>query len=206
MMRHNNIWFIIFTVIMGASGCSKNRTQDKVEKLIRDHLQLRPRMQVQDVYKLLYQRHMGAGHLITDTAKARQYLLKEMEAVATQPNRPEENLVERIAEDSSVVRINLYPFIKINGSADQLFTALLESVAQTTPNIKALRSDWEWFVRHSAGLGFEPMVVDSFHSQVVSMNYPMIHHSDRYTMHYRPAYRILLYKIWKQYYPDIHSD
>ena len=52
---------------------------------IERQLKTYPESTLQDVYKSFYQDHFGPGHMIADTASARQYLMYELSQMTEKP-------------------------------------------------------------------------------------------------------------------------
>ena len=52
---------------------------EKLIELVKKHKELRPLMEIQDVYKLLYQSILGLGHLLENHQRAKKYLYDELD-------------------------------------------------------------------------------------------------------------------------------
>ena len=89
-----------------------------------EHLRRRPRMEVRDVYKLLYQGVFGVAHIMGE--KAWERLIEEAERVA-QMDHLDEPLVESVSVDGRLVRVNLRPYVRQGGDLRALYKAMLES-------------------------------------------------------------------------------
>ena len=77
---------------------------EELERVLRLHAALYPRMQVQDVVKLLFQSEYGPGHLITDSRQSLQRLQEEYD----QMNCREKNIVPL---GNGLVRVPLGAFL-----------------------------------------------------------------------------------------------
>ena len=95
------------------NNCS-NKSDDLLN-LILEHQNKYPKMEVQDVYKLLYQSVFGVKHLLKDTAMSHLYLIEEFNSVESK-NEP---LFENISLKNDVVRVNLKSF-KYKNLSDEI--------------------------------------------------------------------------------------
>ncbi len=166
--------------------------QQTLAEHLKAHHQTRPHMQIQDIYKLLYQAYMGIGHLIADQDSALAYLRRECEALSTLGG--DEPLWEPISLDGAVGRVNLRPFLHSGMELESLAAALMD-FAQHPPGTKQqLQTAWQ-DVGHLMDAGQLTLwPVQEFRDlteQLEQNDYPAMHHSAAYRKAYRPAYRIL---------------
>lgn len=153
--------------------------------LIQDHNKKRPNMTLNDLYKMVYQSVLGPGHMITDDAKEK--LEKELEEVEASD---EEELVENISLDRTIVRINLRPF-KFKGlSADKLFEAMKTSAEEIKATKEDLVSLWAE-VGNLCAFGCIQEPIDKIQPWIKSWKYPPGSHSMIYETIYKPAYRVV---------------
>jgi len=174
--------------VVVALGCSPHRTS--ILSPLNEQLRLHPGMQVEDVYKLVHQGTFGNGHLITDEAEARRYLLSELESVKADAT---EEFVEVLDGRATIVRVNLRPF-KARGIDPQLLVgAMIASAKAIHPDPAAFERSWREIV-DAAGRGSLPWSADAlraFAAAKKAEGYPAIHHSDVYVATYSPAYRVV---------------
>jgi hypothetical protein len=180
--------------------------EKNIKQIVQRHIQMRPSMRIDDVYKLLYQSRMGIGHLITDTLNAKKYLMDEIMSIDENDPFVCDSLVEWISNDSTMMRINLRSFKKKNLSADKLFQAMLGTVANHKQKKQELISDWIVYVNllKNDEITMSQAGLEEFNAMVEQKAYPVIHHSAKYAEIYKPAYRVLLYDEWKNIFSDIH--
>lgn len=152
------------------------------------HIQIRPRMQIEDVYKLLYQSANGIGHFLTDTSAVRSYLQYEIAHLAPHDG---EALVEPLRSDCTLVRVNLRPYLAGGGSAESLFRSMLITERTFKPDPDEFVRLWTQFVRHAGAFGFSTATADAFDRRMKADGYPAVHHSMAYSESYHPAYRVL---------------
>jgi hypothetical protein len=162
-----------------------------VLELVEYHQQLRPRLQVQDVYKLLYQANFGVEHFLTDTAGVRKYLFDELATMDTTSQG--EQLIERISPTDEIVRINLRPFKQLQLDPEKLVQAMFLSASETKPDTEGFYHDWNEFtslVRYGF-LKFPVNDVQEWDARVSAGNLQPPHHSRQYMELYKPAYRVV---------------
>lgn len=162
-----------------------------VLQLVEYHQQIRPRLQVQDVYKLLYQANFGVEHFLTDTAGVRKYLFDELATMDT--TNQDEQLIERISPTDEIVRINLRPFKQLRLDPEKLVQAMFLSASETKPDTEGLYHDWNEFISlvRYGFLNFPMKDVDEWDARVSAGNLQPTHHSQQYMDTYKPAYRVV---------------
>lgn len=162
-----------------------------VARLVSEHLARRPAMQVQDIYKLLYQAVRGPEHLVTVPAEFAARLRAEWEAVSADDSDP---LLESIRPDGSLVRANLRTWKARGGDLDVLAKVCLQTVRYAWGTAEDLRQAWSAFVeicRADSAMPYSLSEVLAFSRWLEEQSYPVVHHSERYHTLYRPAYRLV---------------
>lgn len=114
-------------------------------ELVREHKKMRPLMEIQDVYKLIYQSTLGLGHLLKNHETAKDYLIDEIENI--QKVIVKEVLIEDISINNSMVRVNLRPFNEKKMSPEKLFDAMLLTEKKNTSTINDFIKTWELFIK-----------------------------------------------------------
>jgi hypothetical protein len=168
-----------------------------VLQLVEYHQQLRPQMQVEDVYKLLYQANFGVEHFLTDTAGVRKHLFDELATMDTTNHG--EQLIERISPTDEIVRINLRPFRQLKLDPHLLIRVIFSSASETTPDTEGLYHDWNEFVslvRYDF-LKFPMKDVHEWDARVSAGNLQPAHHSQQYVELHKPAYRVVKRAIFE---------
>ncbi|UCE29695.1 MAG: hypothetical protein JSV85_02975 [Candidatus Bathyarchaeota archaeon] len=168
-----------------------------LEKLVRQHQELRPSLEVVDVYKMLYQGVFGVQHILH--SKARRILEEEMSALETSEFR-KEPLIESISIDNLMVRINLRQFKMRGLSSDDLYLAMVRSARERKGTRKAFLRLWNQFESavKAGKLNFKRSSLEEFRKKVKKESFPPYHHSERYRRLYRPAYRIVKSEVFKK--------
>jgi hypothetical protein len=158
---------------------------------LRDHLLAHPEARARDAYKLLHQSVFGPAHLIPDRAAAARYLAEEWAAMGA--TLPGEALLEPLAEEPPLVRVDLRPYRDAGGEPDALVDALVATAA-------TVRGDAELFAACLAGA---VAVVGELRGEAEAAalrpllergpeGFPPLHHSPEYVAAYHPAYRVVL--------------
>lgn len=180
---------------LGLCGQSLNTVSIRaaVERQMTDY----PLSTLQDVYKSFYQEHFGPGHMISDTASVRRYLLhelSEMEETATP------YYYEPTGSQGAYVRVYLSAVADSLITSEQLLEAFVES-ANSWQKPDAKWSDkWQAIVKVVKENGME---MDGFDADLpllneAARNSQAVHHSHRYTEAYHPHYRIVERRIFEE--------
>lgn len=149
-------------------------------------------MQVQDIYKLLYQGVCGPGHWMPDPEKFTERLRSELADLKPDPHEP---LFEAIRPDGRLQRIALRACLRLNVSLPALATACLEAGRQTWGTARELAGVWAAFttqVESGCCPALSPVEIRAFGLQMEGLGYPPVHHSPEYAARYRPAYRLVV--------------
>ncbi len=194
------------------AACSMN--PDSLESFLAASVRARPEMEVQDLYKLLYQGHFGIGHLIASRDAASEYLFREMGAISAQPPnplipasaeaQPPDPLLESCSPDGKMVRVNLRPFGRLFLDPEKLLDAMMETARLTAADTASFRAEWEKvgiFIRKGA-LHFETAAYDALSRDMREAGFPAVHHSQKYSQRYHPAYRVVLREQFVRCFPD----
>lgn len=179
---------------------SKNGADRFLGALLQAQAKKYPLMQIQDVYKLLYQSAFGNAHLLRDPESAQKYLSLELEEVEAR-DMP---LLESISPDSSSVRVNLCAFRFRRLNKNLLFEAMLKSAGRTRGDLKLFRKRWRGFVNlvERRDLPFKPEAVKAFEKKYLSEPHEM-HHSEIYRKAYSPHYRVVRREVFTRLFPGI---
>jgi hypothetical protein len=178
----------VLLLVVLTFGCTK---QDPTfEKTLKDHLQRHPKMEIQDVYKLVYQAAMGNEHLMTDTSAVRRYLMDELNSVDTSTTEP---MAETISPDGELIRLNLRPYKAARGDVQDLYYAVSATSRWFQKSEKRLQRWWEEIEELGAKhkIPFERDSLRGYFVRIKSEHFPPVHHSASYTQAYRPAYRVV---------------
>ncbi|MGE5123215.1 MAG: hypothetical protein ACM3H7_01765 [Acidobacteriaceae bacterium] len=160
-------------------------------ELVSQHLGWYPLMQVADVYKLLYQGVMGAEHLLSTPGEFIRHLEAEYESLLPDPAG---RLLEPVRPDRSMLRLNLRPYKSRRDPLNALFSPLLETAQVSSSDPALLPSVWSAWVASgwkALAPGIEPDRIRTFTGWLEGAGFPSVHHSQVYSLHYQPAYRLI---------------
>lgn len=150
-----------------------------------------PRLEAQDVYKLVLQATMGSRHAGLDSAMAAEWLSRE---VATLGPGPQEPRLDTISADGRMVRVHLRPFLASGGDRGALIAAFVRTAHEFRGSTAVLRRQLGYAER-MADAGLLPVGRPALHRFFETMRargYPAVDHSEAYEVAYRPAYRVVL--------------
>jgi len=157
--------------------------------IVRSHKVRYPEMDVNDLYKLVHQAALGPGHAVDDPAGARGYLERELGGMGEGLYEP---LLDPISGDCELVRVHLRPYQESGRDLDTLLDAFVRTANEYHGSVGVLEKYWD----AACQTGLWPLpVMDEFFAGMKKMEFPAVHHSDRYSELYRPAYRVVLRKL-----------
>jgi hypothetical protein len=165
-----------------------------VGQLLGQHLQRYPRMELADIYKLLHQAAMGAGHAVQDAEAARAMLRSEAQRLGEGPPDP---IADPISPDGRLVRVHLRAYAAARGDVDALADAFLA----TAHRFAASREKLEKFcaclgdLADARGIPFSRTQVSGYFDVIAAQDYPPVRHSEAYRAAYQPAYRVVLLEL-----------
>ena len=170
--------------------------KDKVEALIRKHMNRRPLMRAVDIYKLLHQGVFGIGHLLNENART---FLEAEASTLILDEQPEEPLLEEVSADGSMVRVNLRPYLRRGLPLNRLFSAM-EASAEEKGKENDFIEAWSLFkeLARSGSSVFDEKEIEELDREVRPGGCPTRHHSEVYRKAYSPAYRVVKLSMMKK--------
>ena len=170
---------------------------EELMQLVARHIEQRPAMHVQDVYKLLYQAIRGAEHNLPSPDLFTTRLQEELASLSPDPSEP---LCESIRPDNALQRINLRAYLADSHDPDWLVEACLKTAKLKWGSQQDLIEVWQTFI-YSVDAGYFPTISKdqacAFSIWLETHNFPSVHHSTIYQNTYRPDYRL----VASQYLP-----
>ncbi len=165
--------------------------------LLQQHLERYPRMELADVYKLLHQAALGAGHAI-DLPCAHERLQQEVAAAGDGPDEP---MPDPISPDGKLVRVHLRAYVNARHDLDALSDAFARTAREYPPSGERLERFCACLrdLASAGGIPFSREDASGYVAQMAMADYPAVHHSDAYRSLYRPAYRVIAI----EYLPEI---
>ena len=166
-----------------------------VRSAIERQLATYPESTLQDIYKSFYQEHFGPGHIISDTASARRYLMKEL----SEMGENQSPYFEPTGSQGDYVRVYLSAIADNLISAEQLLDAFVRSAnSWQEPSISWLEQ-WETIV---SVIQANKMEIEDFETDLpllneAARNNQAVHHSQPFNEAYHPHYRIVERSIFE---------
>lgn len=182
----------------------KPSTKDALWELVNFHQRLRPRLEIQDAYKLLYQSVFGVGHIIRSGGQAFECLKRELDTIDLRL-QPQEELVENISLGGNAVRVNLRPFARLGLEVEKLFAAMKLSAEKNRGTMDEFQRVWSDFgsLVRSGAFGFDLQKFKEFARFARDNKYPVVHHSHAYSRIYAPSYRVAEAGILLESFPGL---
>lgn len=173
-----------------------------VRSAIEQQLVTYPESSLQDIYKSFYQEHFGPGHIISDTASARRYLMSELSEMG-EISSP---YFEPTGSQGDYVRVYLSAVADNRITAEQLLDALVRSAnSWQEPSVNWMEK-WGTIV---SVIQANKMEIEGFEADLpllneAAQNNQAVHHSRRYNEVYHPHYRIVERSIFeRELYPAL---
>ena len=154
-----------------------------------------PESTLQDIYKSFYQEHFGPGHIISDTASARRYLMREL----SEMSETESPYFEPTGSQGDYVRIYLSAISDSLITTEQLLDAFIRSAnLWQEPTVRWMEK-WEAIVSIIQANKIELEGFETDHPLLTeaARNSQAVHHSRRYNDTYHPHYRIVERSIFE---------
>ena len=167
-----------------------------VRTAIERQLATYPESTLQDIYKSFYQEHFGPGHIISDTASARRYLMREL----SEMGKTQSPYFEPTGSQGDYVRVYLSAIADSLITTEQLLDALIRSAnSWQEPSVNWLEK-WGAIV---SVIQANKIEIDGFETDLpllteAARNNQAVHHSRRYNEAYHPHYRIVERSIFER--------
>ncbi len=147
-------------------------------------------MEVQDLYKFVYQAVLGSEHAVEEATFARQSIEREWAALRHGPPEP---LLEPLTPDSLYLRVNLRPFLARGGDPDDLLAAFMATAKGAAGSQARLNRFRGYALRsaRAAEIAFSSREMDAFFDTQQRFGLSPVHHSPQYEAAYAPAYRVV---------------
>lgn len=157
----------------------------ELRAVILEHLARYPLMELRDIVKLMYQQEMGCAHMLEDTDAAYSYLKHELASVEAD----EAPLLEDIGGGFS--RLDLRAAKALGITAEGIFDLMVRTATSCIGSIERFEASLGLLKSGDIPIpeGGEPL--DGFLEKYSAAGYPPIHHSERFTEAYSPAYRVI---------------
>lgn len=158
-----------------------------MRSLLLEHARRYPLWECTDLYKLLHQSALGPEHAVTDEARARAWLERELSEL-DRTNPPDEPLLDPLNPDGTLVRVHLRPWLAQNHDSE----ALLQAFVRTANTWELKREQLsENFKLAQELVLFDMKNLTAFFREREAQGFPAVHHSEAFRQHYHPAYRVV---------------
>ena len=164
----------------------------ELETILKSHAKRYPLMKPTDAVKLIYQNEFGGGHLIRDEETCLNYLRREYADLEKDPTVP---LYEDIG--NGIVRVNLAAVREED--LEQLGKAFIDSAAKHKGTLDSFLNKLEVLRKLTAEgvFTFDTNALSVYLSEYKAAGYPVVSHSPDYRAFYKPAYRIMLFEVFR---------
>ena len=194
-----------------------SETHDKTSDLLLNHCKTYPMLQIQDVFKFLYQSAFGCEHMISSMEDAIEGIGREYERCCAGKKLPAPPHI--IPLDGNYSRVSLSylqnripdstfangipDFSLKNGISASAFSAGLSAAtlgklffysAKKEPDGMSTLLKKIEIARELANAGILPFSKEEFHEKITEWEangYPAVHHSEAFRESYHPAYRVI---------------
>ncbi len=166
---------------------------NNLKNILLKHYKLYPKIQLQDIVKLLYQSEYAGGHMIEDEENSLNRLKDEFSLLNSYPivgNEPE-GIFEDIG--SGLCRLHLRGLVGRNIELKTVNKFFVETAKEVKGSIKGFEEKLEVLIECCRGglLPYSWEDVKSYLRQYKDRGYPLVSHSDTYREYYKPSYRIV---------------
>lgn len=158
---------------------------------MKEHASSYPEMQIQDVFKLIYQSEFGGGHMIDDKEKSLDWIKKEYLFIREQNQILCNKVCEDIGGDMSRVYLRALEQGLFTETLNEMF---VQSANTKTGTVEGLEEKLEQFLENCEAYGFLKKDAERAAAEWKSKGYPAIHHSEAFRDKYFPAYRVVMKK------------
>ena len=198
-------WFfliLLLTLTLGYVNAQGNH-QVMIQVAIERQMISFPASTLKDLYKSFFQNRFGPGHMINDSARAAEYLNKELSI----GNFSTVWEVEPTGADSCFYRVNLSVVADGRVTTEQFLDAFIRSANEHVPiSLDAWVAEWQEVIMiiESMSLSLPDYEADKkeIESRLQSGNY-VGHHSETYRKAYKPHYRIIKKALFENEMKDL---
>lgn len=171
------------------------KSQTELFNLLISHMNRYPAMEVQDVYTLISQGAMGAGHFSTDEGGFEERLIREFEEAKADEKQA---LWETIRPDGELVRVHIAALKARAGKPQALSTLCLWTASIFEGDKVDLMDGWDTFqhlCRDNRLRKFPEVEISEFTKWAQKNKYPSTRHSTAFRDAYHPHYRL----VWREF-------
>lgn len=159
---------------------------ETMKKLLQEHFDTHPDLEIQDAVKFLYQSHMGPGHLIQNETEAYSRLNKEWDQVTA-----DSLAAASTSLGGGYCRLHLAACKGLGLSPKTLFRLFLLTAQQAQPDRSSLEHDLDLIYL----LPFPREEVSHWLQDYCCQGFPAVSHSSKYRSAYSPSYRVVFSRL-----------
>ena len=162
------------------------KSSEITRKRLIKHCQDYPSLEIQDVFKYLYQSSFGCEHLVSSLPFAIDYIISESQACV----KNHDKLIDALDGEYSRVHLS---YLNQGLSAETLGKLFVTSAKKEDNGRSELENKLEIakaLIRESQ-IPFSPLEFEKGVNDWKTIGYPAIHHSDVFRTEYSPAYRVI---------------
>ena len=159
---------------------------DQTRELLTSHFRTYPNLQVQDVFKFLFQSAFGCEHLVSDEEKVLSYIKNEYSAL-NKALTPQTDALDGNYSRAYLSWLNV-------GLSPATLARLFCLSAKKEPDGLALLEEKLGIARELIEEKVIPLDLDEFDGKLYewkAAGFPAVHHSNVFREEYRPAYRVV---------------
>ncbi|NLJ90531.1 MAG: hypothetical protein GX323_06470 [Clostridiales bacterium] len=174
------------------------------KNILIDHFNKYPKMEIQDIVKLIYQSEFAGGHLIANKDESLKFLEEELISISNNPVYKSQPVFENIGGD--IYRLNLVPAVRAGlslSTINNLFVQTANSNKGTVSNFEKKLGLLIDLCKEGV-LPFNRLEVDNYINSYKSQGYRAVSHTGTYRSNYYPAYRIISKEYIK--YMDVFAS
>lgn len=183
-------------IILLLCGCAQ-KSGNEIRLAVRDQLKQYPESTLIDIYKSFFQDEFGPGHMMEDTAMARQYLDYELAEITSRGNHH----IDPCGTGKNFYRVPL-DLIRDDIIPKQEFLQAFFESGKTfqIPDVGIWSEKWQEIQQEIDSMHLEINDYDSDKVAIKAMldsGEAVVHHSRRYATAYNPSYRIFAKSQWE---------
>ena len=163
-----------------------NQKNQTTQLCLKGHFQSYPQLQVEDVFKYLFQSAFGCEHLVSSEEKALAYIEREYETVSQTAN----SYIEPLDGEYSRVYLSCLN----DGLKPETLAKLFCLSAKKEENGRAALEEKIEVAKELVASGKLPIDQEAFAQKLAvwqELGYPAVHHSNAFREAYKPAYRVI---------------
>lgn len=199
-----SIILISFSAVFAQTDSSSINYSQHI-KIVQSILKKYPDASLIDIYKYFFQSRFGPEHIISDSLIAFKILMDELknEDIGSYRSKPDSLLVELLYPEKKFVRVDLSLIKERIIPINLFFTAFLQSAEKyDSIDYERWKNDWRQIVQK---LESENIKIKNFREDKIKIesalknNRLVFSHSPEYKKSYKPHYRVIEYRIFKEF-------